>query len=122
MRLLILLISIAIATSVFAQKKQLVESKEEVETLAKQEFDMAMKAPEGSLYLFGIENNIKGEYSFKITLGDRGKVVSVFAQGNEGGDIPSQNKVKDAVKAFKFNFKLPKDKNFSLEHKFKFKL
>lgn len=120
MRLLIILISIIITTTVYAQKKQLVESKEEVETLAAKEFDLAMTPPEGVLYLFGLEHNIKGEYSFKITLGDKGKVVSVFAKGNEGGDIPSQNKVKDAVKDFKFNFKLPKDKNFTLHYIFKF--
>lgn len=120
MKLFIILLSITITTAVFAQKKPLVESKEEVEVLAIQDFDHAMTAPEGELYLFGLENNIKGEYLFKITLGDRGKVVSVFAKGNKGGDIPSQNKVKDEVKNFKFNFKLPKDKNFSLQHTFKF--
>lgn len=120
MRILIVLILIIITTTVFAQKKQLVESKEEVEIMAAKEFELAMTPPEGELYLFGVENNIKGEYSFKITLGNKGKVVSVFAKGNKGGDIPSQNKVKDAVKDFKFNFKLPKDKNFTLQHIFKF--
>ena len=120
MKLLIFLISITIVTTVFAQKKPLIESKEEVETLATKEFDLAMTAPEGELYLFGVENNIKGEYLFKVTLGDRGKVVSVFVISREGGDIPSQNKVKDAVKAFRFNFKLPKNKDYSFEHKFIF--
>jgi hypothetical protein len=120
MKLIILVIAIVISSTTFAQKRQLVESKEEVETLAAKEFELAMSPPEGELYLFGIENEIKGEYTFRITLGDRGKVVSVFAKGNKGGDILSQNKVKDAVKDFKFNFKLPKDKNFTLHHIFKF--
>ena len=120
MRLFIIVLTFLIASNAMAQKKQLVESKEEVEMLAKKEFDMAMTGPEGSLYLFGAEQNIKGEYTFKVTLGDRGKVVSVFVIGREGGDIPAQNKAKDAVKAFRFNFKLPKNKNYSFEHKFKF--
>ena len=120
MKHLIILISMLLATSAFAQKKPLIESKEEVEAFAKKEFDLAMKAPEGELYLFGVENNIKGEYFFKVTVGDRGKVTSVFVISREGGDIPSQNKVKDAVKAFRFNFKLPKNKDYSFEHKFKF--
>jgi len=120
MRLLIIVFILVIASNAVAQKKKLVESKEEVETIAKAEFDLAMKGPEGSLYLFGTENNIKGEYTFKVTLGDKGKVISIFVISREGGDIPSQNKVKDAVKAFRFNFKLPKNKDFSFEHKFKF--
>ena len=115
-----LILALLLGYSMQAQKKPLVESKKEVETLASKEFDMAMTPPEGSLYLFGLENSIKGEYTFKVTLGDRGKVVSIFVVSKEGGDIPSQNKVKDAVRAFKFNFKLPKDKNFSFEYKFKF--
>ena len=120
MRLIIVLIALTLTTFVFAQKKPLIESKKEVETLAKKEFNLAMTAPEGELYLFGVENKIKGEYLFKVTLGDRGKVVSVFVISRKGGDIPSQNKVKDAVKAFRFNFKLPKNKDYSFEHKFNF--
>lgn len=118
MRLIIVLFAITFATTLFAQKKPLVESKEEIETLAKTEFNLAMRAPEGELYLFGVENNIKGEYLFKVTLGDRDKVVSVFVISREGGNIQSQNRVKDAVKAFRFNFKLPKNKSYSFEHKF----
>lgn len=120
MRLIMIVFTLLFVSSGIAQKKKLVESKEEIETLAKAEFDLAMKGPEGSLYLLATEYNIKGEYTFKITLGDKSKVVSVFVINREGGDIGSQNKVKDAVKAFKFNFKLPKNKNYSFEHKFKF--
>lgn len=120
MRLIFVIITITLAMTAFAQKKQLVESKDEVETLAKKEFELAMTAPEGELYLFGVENNIKGEYTIKVTLGDKGKVVSVFVISREGGDVPSQNKVKDAVKAFRFNFKLPKNKSYSFEYAFKF--
>ena len=40
MRLIIILISISLTTTIFAQKKPLIESREEVETLAKKEFDL----------------------------------------------------------------------------------
>ena len=79
-----------------------------------------MTGPEGELYLFGVANNLKGEYIFKVTLGDRGKVTTVFVISREGDDIPSQNKLKDAVKTFRFSFKLPKNKDYSFNHKFKF--
>jgi hypothetical protein len=103
-----------------AGKKPLLESQAEVEKHAIREFDIAMSAPEGSLYQFAQENNIKGIYNFKITLGDRGKVVSVFIISRKGGNISSQNKIKDAVKAFDFNFKLPKNKHYSMKYKFEF--
>ena len=79
-----------------------------------------MSGPEGELYLFGIENKIEGTYDFKVTLGDRGKVVSIFVLSRDGGSIQMQNKVKDAVKATRFNFKLPKNKDYSLKYTFKF--
>lgn len=121
MRPMIILFALAISTGAFAQKKPLIESREKVEQMAKQEFKLSMTGPEGGLYLFGIENSIKGEYKFKLTLGDRGRVTSIFVVSRVGGDIPSQNTLKDAVKAFKFKFKLPKNKDYSFEHTFKFK-
>jgi len=117
----ILLIAVLLfSITTFAQKKVLLESKEDVEKMASAEFESSMTGPEGALFLFAQENNIEGTYSFKITLGDRGKVVSMFVMNREGGSIQMQNKVKDAVKATKFNFKLPKNKDYSIEYKFKF--
>jgi hypothetical protein len=120
MRILIVLLSVALAGLTLPEKKPLIESREKVEAEAKKEFNAAMQAPEGTLYLFAVENGIKGEYKFKLTLGDRGRVISVFVISRTGGDIPSQNKVKDAVKAFHFSFKLPKNKDYRFEHTFKF--
>lgn len=120
MKTLILSLLMLITTATFAQNKPLLESQEDVEAMAIKEFDQAMQPPEGVLYLFAQENNINGAYTFKVTLGDRGKVTSVFVKGRDGGTIPMQNKLKDAVKAFKLNFKLPKNKDYSLEYQFKF--
>ncbi len=104
----------------YAQKKPLIEDKQEVVKRASAVFEASMKGPEGELYVFGKENNIEGTYDFKITLGDRGKVVSIFVLNREGGTIKMQNMVKDAVKETRFDFKLPKNKDYSMEYKFKF--
>ena len=120
MKYSIFLIALLVSLNVFSQKKQLIESKEEVEKMASAEFKESMSGPEGELFLFGEENNIEGTYDFKVTVGDRGKVVSIFVLNREGGSIPMQNLVKDAVKATRFSFKVPKDKSYSLEYKFKF--
>ena len=120
MKKLILIATILISINAFAQKKPLVESKAEVEKMASAEFATSMSGPEGELFLFGEENQIEGTYDFKVTIGDRGKVVSIFVLNREGGSIQMQNMVKDAVKETRFGFKVPKDKNYSLEYKFKF--
>jgi hypothetical protein len=44
--------------TVFAQKKPLIENREEVAKRASETFKASMEAPEGELYLFGKENNI----------------------------------------------------------------
>ena len=106
--------------SLSAENKPLVESQEEVQKLASADFEKSMSAPDGELYLFGQANHIEGTYKFKVTLGDKGRVTSIFVIGREGGSIQMQNKVKDAVKETKFSFKLPKNKDYSLEYKFSF--
>lgn len=120
MKQLIILIFCFLSLTLIAQKKVLIESQEEVKTLASADFEKSMSGPEGELYLFGKANNIEGTYYFKVTLGDKGKVVSIFVLNREGGTIQMQNKVKDAVKETNFSFKLPKNKDYSLEYKFIF--
>jgi hypothetical protein len=120
MKQIAILIFCLLSLSLTAQKKALIESQEEVKTLASADFEKSMSTPEGELFLFGKANNIEGTYDFKITIGDRGKVVSIFVLNREGGTIQMQNKVKDAVKETQFSFKLPKNKDYSLEYKFKF--
>jgi len=118
--LLILIILMFGSLAVSAQKKPLIEDRDKVAKRASETFKASMEAPEGELYLFGKENNITGSYDFKITLGDKGKVVSIFVLNREGGSIKMQNMVKDAVKETRFDFKLPKNKDYSITYKFNF--
>jgi hypothetical protein len=121
MKYLLLLASLLLFINISAQQKVLLDQVEDIERMASQEFEMAMAQPEGSLYLFGQENSIKGVYTFKISIGDKNKVTSVFVLEREGGDIPMQNKVKDAIKEFMFDsFKVPKGKHYNIKYTFQF--
>lgn len=102
------------------QKRILIDSKEEVVEKAIKELDMAMQAPEGSLYVFKNENNISGKYEFEICVHEKGKVASVYCKEREGGAIPMQNKLKDFVKDFSFYFKMPKGKKYKFTYVFNF--
>ncbi len=120
MRIAILLSVVFISVSVSAQKKVFLESKALIIETATKELDSAMQSPEGSLYLFQLEKGLKGEYVFDITIREKGEVSSVFVVGNNGGTISQQNMLKDKIKNFKFNFKMPKGKLYKFRYIFKF--
>ncbi len=120
MKATILILFFSISISTFAGKKPLIEDYEQVVATAKQEIEQSLQGPEGELYLFVHENNISGTFSFDITLHEKGKVATVFVKSNEGGSIKSQNMLKDFVKDMKFNFKMPKGKDYKFNYLFKF--
>ncbi|NOX48316.1 MAG: hypothetical protein GXO89_15205 [Chlorobi bacterium] len=119
--LIILLVMTAFAGFSQKKKKLLIESKDEVIEAAKKELDFAMKAPEGEIYLFAQERGIKGEYTFDISIHEKGKTASVFCDSREGGSIKMQNTLKDFIKEFQFYFKMPKGKKYKFTYVFKFK-
>ena len=102
------------------RKKVLIESKSEIIETARKELDEAMKAPEGAIYLFATGNQLEGEYTFDITVHEKGKVASVFCAERKEGTIKMQNKLKDFIKDFQFYFKMPKGKRYKFTYKFKF--
>ena len=117
----LILILMITGSSLFAQKLDLLETKDQVVERAKMELDEAMKPPEGSIYLFAQKNNIVGEYTFDVTVHEKGIVATVFVVGNKDGDIKAQNKLKDFIYAFKFKFKMPKGKSYKFQYVFVFK-
>lgn len=120
MKYLFTLLIVAISFSVFAKKKPLIQDREAVTEAATKEFIKAMEPPEGELYVFKTEHNIKGEFIMDIGIQHKGFVCSVFCVGREGADIKTQNLVKDFIKQYEFNFKLPKDKKHKFQYIFKF--
>ncbi len=101
--------------------RPLIESKEKIIGTAKGEINQSLKAPEGTLYLWSQENNMKGEYVFDITIGERGKVTNVFAKSRgEKATVQGQNKLKDRMLLFGFSFKMPKGRDYKFEYTFNF--
>jgi hypothetical protein len=103
-----------------AENRPLLESKEEIIRQANLDLGKAMTPPEGVLYQFGQKFNIKGTYTLQLTIRDKGNVVSVFVAEQKDGNIPSQNRLKDAVFAFRLSFKMPKNKDYKFNYTFKF--
>ncbi len=120
MKTIVFLLAIFIAVPAIGQKKPTLHTYDKVVEAAKADLQFAMENPEGELYLIKEEFNISGIYTMDIQLHEKGKVGSIFCKSREGGDIKTQNLVKDAVKDLKFNFKCPKGKTFKFEYTFNF--
>jgi hypothetical protein len=120
MRTIFLFFISLIAWASVAQQKKLIEPKEDIIAQAKLELNAAMQAPGGELYLWKTENNIKGEYTVDITIREKGDVASVFMVSSEGTEIKMQNQVKDRIRLFGFNFKMPKGKTYKFQYIFRF--
>ena len=120
MKKLAILLFVLAAISSYAQKKEFIEDKDSIIERATRELDSAMQGPEGELYLFGKEYGIKGSYTLDISIREKGDVSSVFAVGNENGTIESQNRLKDFIMEFEFNFKMPKGRYYKFRYIFNF--
>ena len=108
---------VASAFAASAQKKTLQEY-EAVVAEAKAELDSSMLV--GGFREFAIKNNIKGEYIMDITLHEKGKVLTVFAVSNDTDDLKMQTRIKDFLRPFEFNIKMPKGRTYKFQYTFNF--
>ena len=100
-----------------AQKKPLLTDPFTVEQAVKEEL-AELEASESWQEYFQ-DNNIKGSYTFQITVWNKGEVVSVLAvERSKDGTIPNQNSIKNYIKLLKFGFKVPKGKRYTVDHTF----
>ena len=119
-RIALLTLMVLVSITSFAQKKVLIENKEEIHAEAIREIEQAMAAPEGSIYLFATSWGMKGEYKYDITIREKGDVATVFSHGNTNGTIENQNRMKDFLMTLDFDFKMPKGKYYKFTYTFKF--
>lgn len=103
--------------SVNAQKKELIIDKEVILARAAEAFDAALQ-PGAELHATVVEEELIGRYVLQVSIRDHGDVSSVFVVSAEGHDIRSQNRFKDLVYKISLPFKMPKGKQYRLEHAF----
>ena len=105
-----------------AQKKKMtvLHTKEEIVKVAVAELDQAMKAPDGELYLWAQKEEISGEYTFHISVREKGEVATVYCEDRQGGTIDEQKEFTDELKDYKFYLKMPKGKSVKFKYTFDF--
>ncbi len=94
--------------------------KESVIAEARRQLD-ALAAPGGELGKFCQEKGIQGQFTFDITVVQKGNVITVFTVSSTVEDIAQQNKLKVKVNELKFdNIKLPKNTRVKFQHTLNF--
>lgn len=73
---------------------------------------LAAEKARGKLAELASEPGLRGSFTFDLTVGDKGTVVTLFPVEWTIGDIPLRNKLKSCLMGLKFNFKTPKGKRF----------
>ena len=115
--LIALLCCTFIGLSASAQKKELISDKTEILAAAAAAFDASLQ-PGSAVHEAIIKEGIKGRYVMEVSFRDKGDISSVFVVSAEDADIASQNRFKDLIHACKMPFKMPKGRQYRLEHTF----
>jgi hypothetical protein len=67
-----------------------------------------------------VKNNLIGTYVMDITVGEKGKVLTVFCESDELTNIKQQNLLKDIIKEQKFEVEIPKGRRVKFRYAFDF--
>lgn len=115
---IIILAALGLVLQASAQKREYLEDKDEIQRRAIGQMTAALQ-PEGVLYKAVMKEQLTGSYDMQISFGDKGNVQSVQVLDRRGGDIPSQNRLRQLVHGLRLSgIKLPKGKQYRIGHTF----
>ena len=117
MRTLFTLIVMFTGLHLAAQKKELLEDKEVILARAAAAFDAALQ-PGADLYKTILEEQLIGTYVLQVSFREKGDICSVFVVSAEGHDQRSQNRFKDLIHFLELPFKMPKGRQYRIDHRF----
>lgn len=100
-----------------AQKKELLEDKEVILSRAAAALDAALM-PGADLHRTIVEEQLIGTYVLQVSFREKGDISSVFVVSAEGHDQRSQNRFKDLIHFLELPFKMPKGRQYRIEHRF----
>ncbi|MGV3636355.1 MAG: hypothetical protein ACO1NQ_01785 [Flavobacteriales bacterium] len=100
-----------------AQKKELLEDKEVILSRAAAALDAALM-PGADLHRTIVEEQLIGTYVLQVSFREKGDISSVFVVSAEGHDQRSQNRFKDLIHFQELPFKMPKGRQYRIEHRF----
>lgn len=115
--LFLLIVFPLISFGSFAQRKELLEDKETILVRAAQAMDAALQ-PGTELHEAIVNENLIGKYVLQVSFREKGDISSVFVVSAEAHDQRSQNRFKDLIHFQELPFKMPKGRQYRIEHTF----
>ncbi|TXI77285.1 MAG: hypothetical protein E6Q44_13770 [Flavobacteriales bacterium] len=115
--LFVWILAIAFTYGAHAQKKELIEDKETILARASEALDASLR-PGSELYEAIVKENLIGRYVLQVSFREKGDISSVFVVSAESHDIRSQNRFKDLIHLSQMPFKMPKGRQYRIEHTF----
>ncbi len=112
-----LIVLLTLTFSAHAQKRELLEDKETILARAAEVLDASLR-PGADLHAAILKENLIGRYVLQVSFRDKGDISSVLVVSAEGHDIRSQNRFKDLVHLSRMPFKMPKGRQYRIEHTF----
>ncbi|MBK7172325.1 MAG: hypothetical protein IPH84_03625 [Bacteroidales bacterium] len=120
LKLFLFAMVVVFSNLVLAQEGTPVACSDPLVQQAVSQLETSLKSPEGELYQFAVENNLKGTFVFDISIRKKGEVATVFVVSSENASIPMQNLLKDRIKTFKFKLVIPKKTTYKFRYTFMF--
>lgn len=115
--LLFVVLAVMTAPALHAQKKELLEDKTTILSRAQEALAAALE-PGTKLHAIVLKENLIGKYVLQVSFKEKGEISSVFVVSAEDHDIRSQNRFKDLVHFQQLPFKMPKGRQYRIEHTF----
>lgn len=115
--LLFVLLAVMTAPALHAQKKELLEDKATILARAQESLAAALE-PGTKLHATILKENLIGKYVLQVSFKEKGAISSVFVVSAEDHDIRSQNRFKDLIHFHQLPFKMPKGRQYRIEHTF----
>ena len=110
-------LALFIVLSSSAQKKELLTDPATIEMRVVEDLNAHQQSEDWAKW--HEKNPVQGMFAFDITIWNKGEVVSIRALGrSDGATVEDQNTLKNYVKQFKFNFKVPKGKRYKVTYNF----
>ncbi len=117
MRTILASLLFIITITTYGQKKELLEDKDVILARAAQAMDELL-LPGSKVHEAILKEGLWGRYVLQVSFREKGDISSVFVVAMEDGDIRSQNRFKDLVHLSSMPFKMPKGRQYRIEHTF----
>jgi hypothetical protein len=81
---------------------------------------LAAEKAEGKLAELALKLGLRGSFTFDLTVGDKGTVLTLFPVEWTIDDIPARNRLKACLMDLHFSFRTPKGKRFKTRQTLEF--